>query len=97
MGVSEAQLDRILAHLQTLAPGVDPAAGLRRDVPGLRILSCDGADLQGEIPYRRVPGFDLYLIDAQRHCTELVDDPKRASGVVLSRHTGGGTVRGASA
>jgi hypothetical protein len=96
MAVSAAQLDAVAACLQRLPCGAHPVAALRRDVQGLTFVCCEADDLRGETPFRRLPAFDLFLIDAQRHCWELVDHADRATGLVLARRAPGAAAASAA-
>lgn len=58
-------------------------AELRRRLPGLLCLRCDAADVLEE-PYRSFPNFDLHLVDASNHCTEMTNDPLRATGILVA-------------
>ena len=59
-------------------------AEFRQDFPGCSLTRCDASDLGVEIPFRRYPRFDLYLVDANDHCWRITDDPARATGVVVA-------------
>jgi hypothetical protein len=84
MGLSAQQLDTLSGLLLTLEPGSNPLPALRSEVKDVSISRCDADDMRGEKPYRRLPSFDLFLVDAQSHCWQLVDDPAQASGVIVS-------------
>jgi hypothetical protein len=84
MGLSAQQLETITGLLLQLAPGTNPLPALRSQLHELAITRCDADDMRGETPYRRLPAFDLYLVDAASHCWTLVADPSDASGVIVT-------------
>ena len=84
MSLSPQQLDAVAGLLMALEPGANPLPALRSEVKGVSIARCAADDMRGETPFRRLPAFDMYLVDAQRHCWQLVDDPARASGVIVT-------------
>ena len=84
MGLSAQQLERIDTLLAG-AGSANPVATIRSALPGLSVSQCDPEDLRGEAAFRRVGGYDLFLVDSSSHCWRIVDDPKAASGVVLTR------------
>jgi hypothetical protein len=84
MSLTPQQLDHLAGLLLTLPPGVNPLPALRKEITQIAITRCDADDMRGEKPFRRLPAFDLFLVDAQSHCWQLVDDPARASGVIVT-------------
>lgn len=57
---------------------------LRQRFPHLAWVRCDASDVT-ETPYRSFGAFDLHLLDSADHCTQITDDPARATGIVLAR------------
>ena len=84
MGLTAQQLDQVCGLLAALAPGVNPLPLLRGQIANLACTRCDADDMRGEAPYRRLPHFDLFLVDAASHCWQLVDEPRLASGVIVA-------------
>jgi hypothetical protein len=84
MSLSVQQLEIVAGVLQSTAPGTNPLPLLRRELDGVSLSRCDADDMCGETPYRRLPSFDLFLVDATSHCRRLVADPAEASGVIVA-------------
>lgn len=84
MSISAEQLEAIAGVLLTIAPGSNPVPALRREMKEISIARCDSDDMRGETPFRRLPTFDLFLVDAASHCWHLVADPGDASGVIVA-------------
>jgi hypothetical protein len=84
MAVSSRQLDTLSGLLLGAEPGANPLPRLREEITEISIARCDADDMRGETPYRRLPSFDLFLVDARKHCWQLVDDPALASGVIVT-------------
>ncbi|MCK1685901.1 DUF6129 family protein [Bradyrhizobium sp. 145] len=79
------EIERLLATANTDASAV---ADLRRRFPQLALVRCDASDVS-QHPFRRLPQFDLHLIDVSDHCMQITADQARASGLVLAkRHVG---------
>ena len=57
---------------------------LRKKFPHLAWVRCDASDVT-ETPYRSYGAFDLHLLDSAEHCTQITDDPARATGIVLAK------------
>ena len=84
MSLSTRQLDIIADVLSSTAPGTNPLSALRRELDGVSVGRCDADDMSGETPYRRLPSFDVFLVDTLSHCRRLVADPLEASGVIVA-------------
>jgi hypothetical protein len=84
MSLSSQQLETIAKVLSAIAPGTNPLPVLRRELEGVSVSRCDAEDMSGETPYRSLPSFDVFLVDAASHCRRLVADPMEASGVIVS-------------
>lgn len=84
MSLSTQQLEVIAGVLQSTAPGTNPLSALRRELAGVSLSRCEADDMSGETPFRRLPAFDVFLVDAASHCRRLVDDPLEASGVIVA-------------
>lgn len=84
MPLSTQQLDLATGVLTTLAPGMNPLPELRRELNGVVVTRCDADDMRGETPFRRLPGFDLFLVDTSGHCVQLVSDLNDASGIIVA-------------
>jgi hypothetical protein len=84
MALSDDQLGRIEALFS--GPTADTAVGeFRQRFPGVSVTRCDLSDMGDAPPFRRLPRFNLYLVDRSDHCVTLTCDPKRASGIVLAQ------------
>lgn len=88
MPVSNQDLQNLTGLLLAMAPGVNPLPRLREQIRDLTITRVEAEDMRGETPFRRLPGYDLYLIDARQHCWTLVSDLDHASGVIVSPRAG---------
>ena len=84
MSLSARQLELIAGVLLSTAPGANPLPELRRELDGVSVSRCAAEDMSGETPFRSLPAFDLFLVDAASHCWRLVADPQEASGVVVA-------------
>jgi len=84
MSLSTEQLEAITGILLCSSPGSNPLAALRSQVQGISIAGCDAEDMRGETPFRRLPGFELFLVNSASHCWSLVADPGQATGVVVA-------------
>ena len=84
MSLSTQQLEVIAGVLMTTVPGANPLPALRRELAGVSLGRCEADDMSGETPFRRLPGFDVFLVDAASHCRRLVTDPMEASGVIVA-------------
>ncbi len=88
MSLTTQQLDAISSLLLGVAPDANPLATLRGQLKGVPFTRCTPEDMRGETPYRRLPHFDLYLVDAASHCWQLVALPQQASGVIVAARGG---------
>ncbi|MFZ3035990.1 MAG: hypothetical protein WA112_01740 [Rugosibacter sp.] len=84
MSLSAQQVEIAVSVLSAIEPGENPLPVLRQELEGVSVSRCDAEDMNGEIPYRRLPAFDMFLVDAASHCWRLVADPMEASGVIVS-------------
>lgn len=87
MALTDAQLERIEQFLLAEVARFCVAA-FRTEFPGVALTRCDAGDVQGEVPFRRQPEFDLYLLDTSEPCVRLTTDPKAATGIVLAERSG---------
>jgi len=84
MPLNEQDVDRI-AELAALAPSAREAVqSVRTAFPGVTVTRVDAMDMRGENPVRRLPGRDLFLVDARSHCWSVTADPAAATGVVIA-------------
>jgi hypothetical protein len=84
MAISDQDFAEIERLLASGAADAALSAEFRQRFPGLTLTRCAASDLDQEIPYRRYPGFDLYLVDRSEHCWRVTADPGRATGIVLA-------------
>ena len=84
MPLSSQQIEAATSVLTTVAPGSNPLPELRRELSGVPVTRCDAEDMSGETPFRRLPAFDLFLVDAASHCWRLVNDLDEASGFIVA-------------
>jgi len=84
MSLSNEQLEAITGLLLRSLPGSNPLPALRSEMQGISIAGCDAEDMRGETPFRRLPTFDLFLVNSASHCWSLVADPDEASGVIVA-------------
>ena len=61
----------------------NPMALLRTCFPGLSFVRLSASDIE-EQPFRQLPNYNLYLLDAREHCVQITADPNDATGVVLA-------------
>ncbi len=86
MGLSQADIAEIESLLAGEVADATARAELRRRFPCLSVTRCAASDLGAETPFRKQPGFSLYLVDGRDHCWRLTDDPDCATGLVIVRH-----------
>ncbi len=84
MSLSTQQLEVIASVLAATAPGINPVSALRRELDGVSVSRCEADDMCGETPFRRLPAFDVFLVDTASHCRRLVADPQEASGIIVA-------------
>ena len=89
MAITDSELKQIETLFAARAADGGLVAEFRRRFPGLSLTRCAASDLNGEQPYRRTPGFDLYLVDRADHCWRLTAESARATGIVLAQHKAG--------
>lgn len=88
MALATEQLIEIERLLATANTDTGAVADLRRRFPQLTFVRCDASDVSRQ-PFRRLPQFDLHLIDGSNHCMQITADQARATGLVLARrHVG---------
>jgi hypothetical protein len=60
-------------------------AELRKLYPGVHFTYCMDDDMRGNpTPFVQRPGFNLYLVGGDGHCSSIVGSPETASGLVLA-------------
>ncbi|WP_247406633.1 MULTISPECIES: DUF6129 family protein [unclassified Bradyrhizobium] len=84
MALATEQLIEIERLLETANTDTSAVADLRRRFPQLTLVRCDASDVTQQ-PFRRLPQFDLHLIDGSDHCMQITADQARATGLVLAR------------
>ncbi|WP_074117077.1 MULTISPECIES: hypothetical protein [unclassified Bradyrhizobium] len=84
MALAKEQLNEIERLLATRNTDTSALAELRRRFPQLTWVQCDASDVT-EQPFRRLPRFDLHLVDGSNPCTQITADQARATGLVLAR------------
>ncbi|UPJ77130.1 DUF6129 family protein [Bradyrhizobium sp. 187] len=84
MALATEQLIEIERLLATANTDTGAVADLRRRFPQLTFVRCDASDVSRQ-PFRRLPQFDLHLIDGSDHCMQITADQARATGLVLAR------------
>lgn len=88
MPLTPQQLELATGILTLARPGANPLPEMRRQLQGLAVTRCDAEDMNGEKPFRRLPDYDLFLIDSANHCVRLVDEPGDASGFIVAARRG---------
>lgn len=61
----------------------NPMALLRNCFPALSFVRLSASDID-EQPFRQLPNYNLYLLDAREHCVQITSDLNDATGVVLA-------------
>lgn len=84
MAISADQVERLATLLVAVPAGNNPVPAVRAGFPELTVLRCDAADMRDETPFRRVGGFDVFLVDTSSHCWRIIDEPATATGVILA-------------
>lgn len=84
MAITDSELKQIETLLAGTAAGAALSDEFRLRLPGLSLTRCAASDVDQEVPFRRYPGFDLYLVDRSDHCWRMTADPVRATGIVLA-------------
>lgn len=84
MPLSNEQLSALEALLQTSPAGANPLPQIRAGFPALSATRCDPEDMRGEAPFGRYGHYDVFLVDTSNHCWRIIDDPRAASGVVIT-------------
>lgn len=76
-----SEIEAALEEFQKLSQ--NPMALLRNCFPGLSFVRLSASDID-EAPFRQLPNYNLYLLDAREHCVQITSDPGVATGVVLA-------------
>lgn len=77
--------EEIAARVEASIPSDGLVAELRQAYPGVHFTYCMDDDIRGNpTPYIQRPGFNLYLVGGDGHCSSLILDPETASGLVLA-------------
>jgi hypothetical protein len=61
----------------------NPMALLRNCFPALNFVRLSAADID-EQPFRQLPHYNLYLLDAREHCVQITSSLNEATGLVLA-------------
>ncbi|MGO9037130.1 MAG: hypothetical protein ACLPX1_02970 [Steroidobacteraceae bacterium] len=86
MPFTASEIDRIEALLSGGDTEPDVLTVFRKSFPGRSLTRCQASDISEELPFRRLPKADLYLVDGRNHCWRITTDPASATGVVLAAH-----------
>ncbi|MGV8891569.1 MAG: HCV capsid domain containing protein [Burkholderiaceae bacterium] len=86
MSLLPQQLEGLDQLLASTVPADNPVKQIRAHFPGIAVSSCDASDMRGETPFRRSGAYDVFLVDTGSHCWNIIDDPQRASGIVIAPH-----------
>ena len=70
--------------LESEAPVAERIADLRKAFPGVSLTRCDASDMDVETPVLETPKFNVYLIDTSEHCARIIQDPGKASGLIVA-------------
>jgi hypothetical protein len=77
--------EEIAARVEASTPSEMLVAELREAYPGLHFTYCMDDDIRGNpTPFIERPGFKLYLVGGDGHCSSIVSAPDTASGLVLA-------------
>ncbi|MHB1301435.1 MAG: hypothetical protein ACYCY8_11290 [Burkholderiales bacterium] len=77
-------IELIAVFLEGCADRSQMVPEFRKRFPGISLTRCDPYDMSEEIPFRSIPGFDLYLVDGRDHCVKITREPLDATGIVLA-------------
>jgi hypothetical protein len=84
MAIATAEFSAIEAVLGAVSSTAEALARLRQEMPHLRFLACDAADVSEE-PAHSCPFADVHFLDCAGHCVQVVANAAEASGVLLAR------------
>ena len=70
--------------LESEMPAAERTAELRKALPGVSLTCCDDSDMDVETPVLETPKFNVYLIDTSEHCARIIQDPGKASGLIVA-------------
>ncbi|MGM4954059.1 DUF6129 family protein [Bradyrhizobium barranii] len=84
--VLEGELTNIEQTLASIDTASEPCLMLRQKFPHLAWICCEASDIT-QSPFRCVGQFDLHLLDSGGHCTQITNDPQRATGIVLAKRS----------
>jgi hypothetical protein len=84
MPFTASEVEQIEALLSGDHAAPEVLAAFRSRFPGRSLTRCDASDMSAELPFRRLPNADLYLVDGRNHCWRITTDPALATGVVLA-------------
>lgn len=77
--------EEIAARIEDSTPSEMLVAELRKLYPGVHFTYCMDDDMRGNpTPFIERPGFKLYLVGGDGHCSSIVGSPETASGLVVA-------------
>lgn len=76
-----SEIEVALEEFQKLSQ--NPMALLRNCFPALSFVRLAASDIEEE-PFRQLPNYNLYLLDASEHCVQITSSLNKATGVVLA-------------
>jgi len=82
--IEQSTIDAIVARVE--AGNIDEVQirALRSEFPDLHFTWCMDDDIGTEKALMERQGFNLYLVNGQKHCLTLTTDPAIANGVVIA-------------
>lgn len=82
--ISQATMDAIVARVESGDIDEQSMAALRVEFPGLHFTWCMDDDIGSDQALLEREGFNLYLVNGEKHCLSLTTDPSIANGVVIA-------------
>lgn len=76
-----SEIEAALTEFHNLSP--NPLALLRSCFPELSFVRLSAGDID-DAPFRKLPHYNLYLLDIREQNVQITNDPEIATGVVIA-------------
>jgi len=82
--IEQSTIDAIVTRVESGSIDEQCMGALRSEFPGLHFTWCMDDDIGSEKALLEKKGFNLYLVNGEKHCLSLTTDPSIANGVVIA-------------
>lgn len=82
--IADALIDDIAAEVTTRGVSEQTVMVLRAKWPEVHFTYCMDDDVVGSEPVRCLQAFNLYLVNAHKHCLTITDNLGMATGLVIA-------------